>query len=70
VSEDVRVVALMQAKQGEESAVQRACEAQGSKPDVAGHFGHLSGTLGDAPITLMFVQLDHRVTLNDACWNK
>jgi quinol monooxygenase YgiN len=27
VSEDVRVVALMQAKQGEESAVQQACEA-------------------------------------------
>ena len=30
-------------------------EDQGSKPDAAGHFGHLSGTLGDAPITLMFV---------------
>jgi hypothetical protein len=28
---------------------------KGSKPDAAGHFGHLSGTLGDAPITLMFV---------------
>jgi quinol monooxygenase YgiN len=27
MSEDVRVVALMQAKQGEERAVQRACEA-------------------------------------------
>jgi quinol monooxygenase YgiN len=27
MSEDVRVVALMQAKQGEESAVQLACEA-------------------------------------------
>lgn len=27
MSEDVRVVALVQAKQGEESAVQRACEA-------------------------------------------
>jgi hypothetical protein len=37
---------------------------------AAGHFGHLSGTLRDAPITLMFVQLDHKVTLNDACWNK
>jgi hypothetical protein len=23
-----------------------------------------------APITLMFVQLDHKVTPNDACWNK
>jgi hypothetical protein len=45
-------------------------EDQGSKPDAAGHFGHLSGTLGDAPITLMFVQLKHKVTLNDACWNK
>jgi quercetin dioxygenase-like cupin family protein len=42
-------------------------EDQGSKPDAAGHVGHLSGTLGDAPITLMFVQLDHKVTLNDAC---
>jgi hypothetical protein len=45
-------------------------ENQGSKPDAAGHVGHLSGTLGDAHITLMFVQLDHKVTLNDACWNK
>lgn len=45
-------------------------EDQGSKPNAAGHVGHLSGTLGDAPITLMFVQLDHKVTLNDACWNK
>ena len=45
-------------------------EDQGSKPDAAGHFGHLSGTLGDAPITPMFVQLDRRVTFNDACWNK
>ena len=45
-------------------------EDQGSKPDAAGHTGHLSGTLGDAPITLMFVQLDHKVALNDACRNK
>ena len=45
-------------------------EDQGSKPDAAGHVGHLSGTLGDAPITLMFVQLDHKVTLNDACRDK
>jgi hypothetical protein len=45
-------------------------EDQGSKPDAAGHFGHLSGTLGDAPITLMFIQLDRKVTFNDACWNK
>jgi hypothetical protein len=29
---------------------------QGAKPDARGHVGHLSGTLGDAPITLMFVQ--------------
>ncbi len=29
---------------------------QGSKPDAKGHVGHLSGTLGGAPITLMFVQ--------------
>jgi hypothetical protein len=35
-------------------------EDQGSKPDAAGHFGYLSGTLGDAPITLMFVQLNTR----------
>ena len=45
-------------------------EDQGSKPDAAGHFGHLSGALGDTPITLMLVQLDHPVTLNTACWNK
>lgn len=45
-------------------------EDQGSKPDAAGHSGHLSGTLGNAPITLMFVQLDHGVTLNDACRDK
>ena len=45
-------------------------EDQGSKPDAAGHVGHLSGTLGDAPITLMFVQLDHKLTLIDACRNK
>jgi len=45
-------------------------EDQGSKPNNAGHFGHLSGTLGDAPITLMFVQLDHKVLLNDACRDK
>jgi hypothetical protein len=42
----------------------------GSKPNAEGHLGHLSGTLGDAPVRLMFVQLDHKVTLNDACWNK
>ena len=42
-------------------------EDQGSKPDAAGHTGHLS--LGDAPITLMFVQLDHKA-LNDVCRNK
>src|SRR5262249_56406378 len=45
-------------------------EDQGSKPDAAGHVGHLSGTRGDAPITLMFVQLDHKVTPNDACRDK
>jgi hypothetical protein len=45
-------------------------EDQGSKPDAAGHVGHPSGTLGDAPITLMFVQLDHEVTLDDACRDK
>ena len=45
-------------------------EDQGSKLDAADHIGHLSGTLGDAPITLMFVQLDHEVTLNDACRDK
>jgi len=45
-------------------------EDQGTKPDASGHFGHLSGTIGDAPITLMFVQLDHKVNLNDACRDK
>lgn len=45
-------------------------EDQGSKPNAAGHVGHLSGTLGNAPITLMFVQLDRKVTFNDACRDK
>jgi hypothetical protein len=45
-------------------------EDQGSRPNAEGHVGHLSGTLGDVPVTLMFVQLDHKVTLNDACWNQ
>jgi hypothetical protein len=43
---------------------------QGSKPNAVGHVGHLSGTLGGAPITLMFVQLDRKVTFNDACRDK
>jgi len=43
---------------------------QGSKPNADGHVGHLSEILGGTPLTLMFVQLDHKVTLNDACWNK
>lgn len=42
-------------------------EDQASKPDGAGHVGHLSGTLGDAPITLMFVQLDSKPARDDAC---
>ena len=45
-------------------------EDQGSKPNAAVHVGHLSGTLGDAPITLMFVQLDHKLTPNQACRDK
>jgi hypothetical protein len=45
-------------------------EDQGSKPDAAGHSGHLSGTLGDSPITLMFVQLDRKATRNDAYRDK
>ena len=31
---------------------------QNSKPDADGRVGHRSGTLGDAPATLMVVQLD------------
>lgn len=40
-------------------------EDQGSRPNASGHIGHLPGTLGDAPITLVFVQLDRKATLND-----
>ncbi len=42
-------------------------EDQSSRPDRAGHVGHLSGTLGDAPITLMFVQVDAKPAHDDAC---
>ncbi len=42
-------------------------EDQASTPDAAGHVGHLSGTLGDAPITLMFVQLDSKPARDDEC---
>jgi len=42
-------------------------EDQAAKPDQAGHTGHLSGTLGDEPITLMFVQLKQPPAQDDAC---
>ena len=42
-------------------------EDQAAKPDASGHTGHLSGTLGDEPTTLMFVQLKQPVAHDDAC---
>ncbi len=42
-------------------------EDQASTPNAAGHAGHLSGTLGDAPITLMFVQSSGKPVRNDEC---
>ena len=40
---------------------------QGSKPNGDGHVGHLSVILGDAPLTLMFIQLDHNVRIDVPC---
>jgi len=45
-------------------------EDQGSKPDAAGHIGHMAGTVGNASATLMIVQLDQKVNLNVACGDK
>jgi hypothetical protein len=33
-------------------------EDQGTKPDSQGHQGHLSGTVGNEPCTMMIIQLD------------
>ena len=43
-------------------------EDQASKPDKAGHKGHLSGTVGDASVTLMLVLIARAPTTDDACW--
>lgn len=40
---------------------------QGSKPDASGRVGHLSGTLGDGPVTLMFVQGAANVPVVQGC---
>ncbi len=40
---------------------------QGSRPTPSGHTGHLSGTVGDEPITLMFVQVKPEATGGVAC---
>lgn len=40
---------------------------QGARPDAAGHAGHLSGTLGDQPVTLMFVQGPAPVPADPSC---
>ena len=45
-------------------------EDLGSKPNAAGHRGHLSGTLGDQPATLMIVSLKAKPTVNQPCHQK
>jgi hypothetical protein len=40
---------------------------QGSKPDASGRVGHLSGTLGDDPVMLMFVQGAANVPVVQGC---
>jgi len=40
---------------------------QGSTPDASGRVGHLSGTLGDDPVMLMFVQGAANVPVVQGC---
>ena len=38
-----------------------------TQPDANGHKGHLSGTVGREPVTLMVVQLETRPTTDRPC---
>ncbi len=42
-------------------------EDQGTKADVQGRKGHLSGTVGDVPAVLMLVQLEETPTIGQPC---
>ena len=42
-------------------------EDQGTKADVQGHRGHLSGTVGSEPAVLVTIQLDAASTVGRAC---
>jgi len=42
-------------------------EDQGTKADAQGHKGHLSGTVGDAPVVQMIVQLEETPTVGQPC---
>lgn len=42
-------------------------EDQNTRPDSKGHNGHLSGTVGHTPATLMIVQLKGKPTINEPC---
>ena len=42
-------------------------EDQNTKRDSKGHKGHLSGTVGHTPVTLMIVQLKDAPTVNEPC---
>ena len=38
-----------------------------TRPDAQGRKGHLSGTVGDAPVTLMIVSLEAKPTIDQPC---
>jgi hypothetical protein len=38
-----------------------------TKADAQGHRGHLSGNVGDGPVTLMVIQLAEPATINQPC---
>ena len=38
-----------------------------TKADAQGHRGHLSGNVGDGPVTLMVIQLAEQATINQPC---
>jgi hypothetical protein len=42
-------------------------EDQDTKPDANGHQGHVSGTVGHDPATLMIAQLKDAPTVNQPC---
>ena len=38
-----------------------------TRPDAQGHVGHLSGNVGDGPVTLMVIQLAGPATVDQPC---